>query len=187
MKSNDERIDARILVCAEDLLFQKGLQGWNMDQLASQAGLAKRTLYKIVGTKEKLIERIVMNKIFEIQHKLQNIVESEKDFFVALDEFICTYPNILGLASGKLGEIYLEYPAIEEQVICRRRELADYLYNFIQSGKDTGKIRQDVDVEILIQALQAILLHFIKHERDSTAFRNRLTIAMQYIFHGIRN
>nr|WP_255711527.1 TetR/AcrR family transcriptional regulator [Pelosinus baikalensis] len=172
--------------CAESLVFQKGLQGWNMDQLAAKAGLAKNTLYKIITSKEILLEKVIINKIKDLQWEVGQIIEKEAEYFAALDQILLVFPKIVGLYSDTFREVYNEYPAIEEQIICHRRELTQYIYQFIQKGKDAGKLHSEVDPETLIQTLQAVLLYFIKQEPDAVSFQQKLKISFGYILKGIQ-
>jgi AcrR family transcriptional regulator len=185
MKIHDPKIEERILVCAENLILDKGLRGWNMDQLAAQAGMAKNTLYKIIGSKEKLIEIIVFNKAEYSSRMMFNIIDNEPDYSVAMHKLFSVLPDFFGTYNKFLGEIFMEYPALEEKLIRRRQELSAVIYNFFQKGKDNGILRADVDPMILIETLQAVTHFFLRHKQDSASFEKDIKVAFEYVIYGI--
>ena len=79
MKYNDQNIEAKVLQKTFELLQKYGIRGWNMDMLSLQSGLSKNTLYKIIGSKEDLMERVTMNYYQEIYSQLTKILENAED------------------------------------------------------------------------------------------------------------
>lgn len=186
MKVYDKRIEERILNCTEELIFRRGLRGWNMDQLSAQAGVAKNTLYKIIQSKEQLVENVILNKIRSTQIEIKNILNDEKDYYTGLEKLFNQFPIMISLSSEVIREIYLEYPTIEEKVISQRTKLTQELLVYFQKGIKAGYLNQDLDPEILIQTLQALVLHFIKQEKDNANFEKKLQTSLGYIINGIK-
>jgi len=72
MKIHNEHIREKVNKCAKKLLYTHGVKGWNMTMLAAEAGLARNTLYKIIGSKEKLVETIVL---YQLRERAESILD----------------------------------------------------------------------------------------------------------------
>jgi len=76
MKYKDVRITDRVYSVASSHIFSTGLKRWHMEQLAEECGLTKRTLYKIVPNKEKMVEQVMLRFINSVQQgQLQKDLE----------------------------------------------------------------------------------------------------------------
>ncbi len=63
-KSENKEIIRRIHKVTLMLILKQGVKGLNMNELAKTVGVAKGTLYKIINSKEQLIQEIALH-IFE--------------------------------------------------------------------------------------------------------------------------
>ena len=160
MKVNDQLVQQRIYDRVRELISTRGLKGWNMDQLASEAGLTKPTLYKIISSKEELIENVIIDHIRSMQMRMLEITEQEKDCVRALEKMLLEYPSFF--QSGHvdyMSEVLMEYPAIEKKVLKHTDNITELLIRFIDFGLSTGQVRENVEPETLFNLLRAIV-HF---------------------------
>jgi len=74
MKSQNEHVIARVHEATVELLVSRGARGWNMDDLAANSGISKRTLYKIVISREAVVEKVVMDGLQESMDKILALV-----------------------------------------------------------------------------------------------------------------
>jgi AcrR family transcriptional regulator len=112
MKVCNEVIRKRIIQTTCDLLRRNGLKGWNMDILAHETGLAKNTLYKIIGSKEQLLEEVVISKMIQDLEHIDLITQEEKDYMTAVNKMIEKFID-LTKNNNFIPRIYFEYPSIE--------------------------------------------------------------------------
>lgn len=77
--TSDEQME-RILVAAEQLLAQHELDAHSMAEVAKQAGMSKRTVYGLVGSKavliEKIIERVALKALDLLDAKVSSTTEA---------------------------------------------------------------------------------------------------------------
>jgi len=186
MAKKVDNLKERLYKQASDYVFQRGIKGWNMDDLASGAGVTKRTLYKAIPSKEQLIEEVVLRFVQDVQGRISQIIESEPDYFTAMEKIIGNFPLFVDRLNSKImSDIFLEYPEIEEHVYQRRDELTARLVSFFKSGIDRGYLRKDVRPELVLQMFQAFVLYFIRfasHEKD---YSGRMKSAFQCLLYGI--
>ena len=51
---------------ARKFIFEMDIRAWSMDMLAAEADITKRTLYRIVPSKESLVEEVMLEMTEEI-------------------------------------------------------------------------------------------------------------------------
>jgi AcrR family transcriptional regulator len=177
-------VQEKVTKVAMDMILKFGLRGLNMLELARSSGLAKATLYKIIGTKEDLVREIA----FKIFHKnITKILEPYRvydDPVKASQEFIENYLSY-GIVGQRIliQQIYKEYPLIELDIDEKYKNEINIVYKKYSEWQKQGLIRQDINVEYCIDALQSLndvylLCQFSEEEiieRLRTAFRCLIT------------
>jgi len=169
-----------------DLLFTSGVRGWNMDTLAKRAGLSKRTLYKIIPSKEKAVEEAILRMIRDIQSRVRAHIEEGPDFPGVLDRLMEDFPAMIAsLDPARLFEIFTEYPGIRKTVILRREELTASVRSFFQKGVDQGYLQEGSDPGIIVEIIQALVLYYKTTPSMAWDSGDRLRKAITHIKHGL--
>ena len=138
-----------------DMMMKYGLRGLNMIELANECGLAKATLYRIIGTKEDLVREIAF-EIFEVNIiKMLEPYRTEDDPKKATQEFLNNYFNYAFQGQKILTQqIYKEYPLIEKEVDKKFEHETKKVTQRYLDWQSAGLIRQDINVYYCIEALQ---------------------------------
>jgi len=187
MKFNDVNIEQRVLEKTADLILKKGIKGWNMDQLSDEVGLAKNTLYKIIGSKEVLVEKVVLEFIISVQKQLVSVINNEKDYLTTFQKIINLFPMLLNnLYTDFMQEIFIEYPTVEKSVRSHQDEITKSIINFIGKGIEEGIIKNDITKEFMFEIFQALVLHFIKSGVKGEELSKKLTTSFNCIIDGVR-
>ncbi|MBR1420061.1 MAG: TetR family transcriptional regulator [Selenomonadaceae bacterium] len=181
MKYRDESIEQNVVQKALAILDRRGLRGWNMTELADETGLAKNTLYRIIGSKEKLMEQIAEFHCEKIYAKLMQILEEDGEFFTKLEKLVETYVELTPIY---FAEIFREFPRIESTISEKNSEARKKSIQYIKLGKARGFIREDLDAEWIFDLLRAVGLHYRANESESER-REKIRFAFHCIFHGI--
>lgn len=74
------------------LIARRGSKDWSTAELTGECGLAKNALYKIIKTKEQLIETIVIKQIDATIGLTTDIIKREDDYKSAALRMIETGP-----------------------------------------------------------------------------------------------
>ncbi len=154
-KSDKAEIHEMVTKVAKDMMMRYGLKGLNMVELARECGLAKATLYKIIGTKEDLVKEIAFEifdmNIIKILEPFKTIDEPVEATRVFLDNYL-NYAII----SQKIliHQIYKEYPLIEKDVEEKYEDEIKIVNQCYVDWQKRGLIRQDINVEYCVEALQ---------------------------------
>jgi Bacterial regulatory proteins, tetR family. len=154
-KTDKIEIQERVTHVAMEMMMKFGLRGLNMVELARECGLAKATLYKIIGTKEDLIRQIAF-RIFGVNFiEMLEPFRTIEDPVKATQEFLDNYFDYAIQAQKILvQQIYREYPLIEKEVDQEFKVEIDFVANRYKEWQKEGLIRQDINVDYCLDALQ---------------------------------
>ncbi len=187
MKINNLEIEERILKKTHDLILSRGLRGWNMDTLAKECGLAKNTLYKIIGSKETLFEKIVMRQLSKNLKTVDRMIQGTDDYSKISISIPKKFSRLVsGFDVKALNLIYLEYPGIEKKAKKLMRDLGSNLISAIRKGQENKTVRDDVKPEFIFEIIKAVSDHYILHsDLEGEEFEKAYTKAMLCLNEGI--
>lgn len=186
MKFNDKQSEQRVLEKTVELLFRRGIRGWNMDQLAAEAGLAKNTLYRIIGSKEQLIERVTLDYCRRGHLRMVEIMDREDGYLEALEAMAEEFPEHMNsIYADFLQDVFLEYPGLEKAVRSYRDEMTMRITDFIRRGIVEGYLREDLQPESVFELLQAIILFFVKASFKGPELSGRIREGFRCLLYGI--
>jgi AcrR family transcriptional regulator len=185
-KKNDQNIRDNILLIAEKMLLNYGIKGWNMDSVAQEAGIAKNTLYEIISSKEQLIEDVVINRLKNNVEVIVEIFKNEPDFEKAcnlgskhLARTISAYDLVI------LPQVFREYPKIREKFRFIGRKLATSIHNYINKAKKEGTVRKEVDNDVVINCVTAIINYLLSENYQRKDFESSVNKGISYLLKGI--
>jgi AcrR family transcriptional regulator len=166
-------------------LNTKGVKGWSMDQLATASGLAKNTLYKIIGSKKDAILDVINRDMNEVQHHLKERLKTEADTIMIedlIDTFLLTFSKLHG---KYLTEVLLEYPGNGPQIERQIQEMRWLLAELFELVKERSHLRADIDIELLFNCLRGISTELIRLGHTGESFAEKSRIAYGYLLKGI--
>lgn len=185
-KSDRIEIHERVTKVAMDMMLKFGLKGLNMVELACESGLAKATLYKIIGTKEDLVREIAF-EIFNVNIiKILEPYKSIDDPAKATQEFLDNYLNY-AIAGQKvlIQQIYKEYPLIEKDVHEKyEREMSIVSQRYFE-WQEKGLIRKDINIVYCVDALEALNEVYVAASYSEEETIDRLRTSFRCIFMGM--
>jgi AcrR family transcriptional regulator len=75
----NQEVKSKILDVARNKFFTFGIKGVTMDEIASDAGIGKATLYENFSSKNILVQEVINEKILEMETYLNTITTSLKE------------------------------------------------------------------------------------------------------------
>lgn len=188
MKTKNRALEERVMKCAASFISDYGVRGWNMNDLAAAAGITKRTLYKIISTKEELVREIVFSNIHESREEFFAKLNAEPDYEGYINLIAETIPEFLKNSYiNRYRDILNEYPEIEREIVLEREKAFSRMREFFQRGIDRGYLRSDSSPDQIQQMLQAILIYFVKYSESQEQATVKIRLALKYMLHGCVN
>ena len=185
-KSDKAEIHEMVIKVAQNLMLKYGLRGLNMLELAKECGLAKATLYKIIGTKEELVKGIAFEifkvniiKVLEPYRNFGEPIEATKLFLDNYFNYAITAQKIL------IQQIYKEYPLIERDVEEKYEEEMKIVSKRYFEWQEKGLIRKDINVDYCMDALQALNEIYITGPYSEKETIDRLRTSFRCLFRGM--
>jgi len=182
MKVDNLQTQERVLETAKNMMLEYGLKGVNMDKLARQCGVAKATLYKIIGSKQELITKIAVDFFADTFGHLFESILSKNSYqnFTKTD-----IESLASLAIGKMRviqkQVFLEYPMIEKQF---SENMEGYKNQFIAKFvllQARGEIIKDITPESIYRFFRTIFMQMVTSSYSDPEVKSQL-IEMYYVF-----
>jgi len=165
----------RILEQASKHFFAHGFRGVSMDDLATELGMSKKTLYTRFDTKQQLLEAIIDEQFRKVNEDCERILAaSGSDFSETLQDFLtCTQRNTAEIQPPFIKDVRQEAPEIFQRIERHRRGVIErHFGELMRRGRAAGFIRKDIPaaliIEILLAALEAIVNPVRLEEFDLT-------------------
>ncbi len=141
----------KILKKSEELFLQYGLKSVTMDDLASQLGMSKKTLYQFVENKGDLIEQIIDLHISDEKAFMESTRATSKD---AVEEMILVARhNIQELKKLSPTVIYDLKKYYQHLWLLIEQLESEHTFDFIKSnierGMNQGVYRADINADII--------------------------------------
>ncbi|MCJ7553948.1 MAG: TetR/AcrR family transcriptional regulator [Ignavibacteriaceae bacterium] len=130
----------KIIEQIEDKLFREGFYKTTMDDVASELGMSKKTIYKFFPSKEDLVMAIAKHFMNSLKNKIVPALNSDKNAIEKLAELI----NILATVSEKVStkrmeEMKKHFPGLWNEIDSfRTRMMYGNITKVIEQGKAEG-------------------------------------------------
>ena len=159
---NDTR--ARILRLDRAAFFSRGYSAVTMDELATELGMSKKTLYLHFTSKDAILRTIIQDLGEEIRAEANTLLGNRTlNFAEKLRGFAEGMAQRLQLLTPHtLRDLQRHAPALHELVNEMRQRNIPYVFGrFVEEGQISGMVRTDLNsafaVEFYLQAIQGLL------------------------------
>ena len=181
----------RILTSAEELFLKYGYSKSTMDEIASEAGVSKKTLYTCFLTKEELMRELILKMGSTAKDKIDDIFSEKETNFIEklrlLLDFIRTqYSKFDG---PLLTDLHKNIPDLWEQINGYTEvNVKSYIIELLETETKKEIITKDLNRELVSVMLLSTLEKLTKY-KDSINTRlsseQVLESILKIIFSGI--
>jgi len=177
----------RILNKARELMFQTGVKHVTMDDLATQLGISKKTIYQFFKDKDALVSSVVefelANHALICNQSMEAADNAVHEIFLLMNVIQEMFNRMNPLA---LFEIEKYYPLAFDKI---KKHKDDFIFSMIsanlEKGITEGLYRKDVDITILSKyRLETSLIPFNIHVFHPSKF-DMLKVNLQIIEHFV--
>jgi len=159
----------RVLDAAIDEFASHGFMQASLNRVVQRLGIAKGSIFKYFGTKERLFHIIFDHAVSLVRHTLRQVKQDTagQDFFQRIREsllagirFIERHPRIYRIY---LKMIFQEdFPLRAEFLQQVHLFSAEYLKPHVEAGMARGDLRPDLDVDMTVFFLDALMDRFLQ-------------------------
>ena len=159
---NEKQVE--ILQVAEQLFAEVGFDGTSIRDIAQKANINIAMISYYFGSKEKLLESLVLHRISAMSLQLENLLQENLSPIQKIERYVvyyvdrinsnrCMYQILHFELSNKKREINLD---TFTQVKNNNLKL---ISNIIQEGQEQGLFHQDVNVALIPPIIIGSLIH----------------------------
>ncbi len=148
---DEEKVKGRILDRTEERIFSEGLVTLTMDDVASDAGVSKKTLYRLVPSKSDLILMVVNRRIDGVERKQRAILEDPNlDFREKVDGLIRVVTKVLvQIGSKGVRDLIKQTLDVWEAIRRRRLGMMKRMLILLEEGRREGQVRGDIPTDFI--------------------------------------
>ncbi len=157
----------RILELAREKFFTHGFSKVTMDEIATELGISKKTLYKHFSRKEQLLDEIMDLTLAKIRSGAEEIVCDQRLHFVEkLESFVAFISsNLARLKQPFLSDLQKNAPQVWQRVRAFRKEMIHTRFaNLVAEGMQAGTFRTDVNSKLVVLVIFSALDTIINPE-----------------------
>ena len=160
---NDKQIE--ILQVAEKLFAEEGFDGTSIRDIAKMANVNIAMISYYFGSKEKMLEALVLSRITDMRLQLENLYNENIPPFAKVDRMVelyitrinknrCIYQILHSEFSNKKRE--LNFEGFTEM----KKSNLETFRNIIKEGQDSGDFQQDINVALLPPIIMGTYFQF---------------------------
>ena len=175
----------RILNKAHELFNRYGIRSVTMDEIASQLGMSKKTIYQSFANKDELVDAVVTDHITTNENRCTiDIINAEN----AIHQIFLTMDTVQEMLRDLNPTIFNDLQKFHPASFAKLNHFKDlFLYEFIatniETGKKEGLYREDLDTDILTKL--RINTMFLPFDQDVFPYGryNLVTVETEMIEH----
>lgn len=152
MRMTDTEDKQRIVDVSSRQFMENGISKVTLDEIATELGMSKKTMYKFFPSKEDLLRAIVHAMMNGVRLRVEAVVNSDKPFLEKAPQLLAVIGHQISTMSKQfLLDLQRFAPALWKEIdeFRRQRILTSVRKMFIQAQEE-GVFRKDLDIELFI-------------------------------------
>ncbi len=153
-------IGDRILLASRNQFFRYGYSKVRMDEIATELGISKKTLYNYYSGKEDLLRSVLKDFACDVDYAHGIVDESNCDSFVrGLRSFVMTLASMMGQITPQfVRDLNRTAPHLWEELFDWRAQAIDKTFTkLMQQGQQIGAIRSEWSASELSQTYRVVV------------------------------
>ena len=142
----------RIVEVSSRQFMENGISKVTLDEVATELGMSKKTMYKFFPSKEDLLKTIVHVMMNGVRLRVEAVVNSDKPFVEKAPQLLAIIGHQISVMSKQfLIDLQRFHPQLWKEIDEFRREriLTSVQTMFVQAQAE-GVFRKDLDIELFI-------------------------------------
>ena len=174
----------KILQVAMKAFIEHGVKAVKMDDIASQVGISKRTLYEIYDDKEELLFQGVSYYDGQREKQFRDFVKKADNVMDIILELYRLKVNETRSVTPLFYVDIRKYPKILRYMEEKRERSRGELSKFFLRGLHEGYFRKDINYQLAVHLFDAIGQYIMKHMLIETfsfeeLFNNMLLVSLR--------
>lgn len=175
MELNEKQI--KILEIAEKLFAENGFDGTSIRQISKEAGINIAMISYYFGSKEKLLEALLLYRNADFKMELEIRVSKEQDFLKTVDDIVELVVKRIHRNRRTYKIIHFEYSNENRKIdfdkyIDQKKSNYELVENFVALGQEAGVFSKEVNTSLIMPTVLGTYFHFYYNKRFFRALHN---------------
>ena len=168
MEWNEKQI--KILEIAEKLFAENGYDGTSIRQISKEAGINIAMISYYFGSKEKLLEALLLYRTGDFNMELEFVVSKEQDLLKTVEDIVELVVKKIHRNRRTYKIIHFEYSNDNRNIdfdsyIQQKKENYKLIENFVTRGQEEGAFAKNINTELIIPTVLGTYFHFYYNKR----------------------
>ncbi|MGH2664340.1 TetR/AcrR family transcriptional regulator [Flavobacterium sp.] len=169
-----------ILLVAEKLFSEHGFDGTSVRDIAKEANINIAMISYYFGSKEKLLEKLIINRISGLRLEMENLFKENLTPFEKIDRLIELYITRLNQNCRMYQIIHFEIASKKRDINYEsfndvKRTNLEALKRIIDEGQEKGLFTKNIDVALIAPTIMGPYFHFQMNKPFYTEILNLKT------------
>ncbi|TVR83437.1 MAG: TetR/AcrR family transcriptional regulator [Saprospirales bacterium] len=179
----------KIMAHAGSVFFRQGIKTVTMDELCSEMGISKKTLYVHFENKEELVGEVVgdfirstMETVYFLMEGASNSVEG---FCEIADHVFMTISRI---SPAMIHDIRKYYPSIWDDIQeFKRRSIENMVFENMKRGIAEGLYREEINPDLVMRFYLTVILNMNDEELFPTTLSDPASVYSGFVNYHLRS
>ncbi|MHC1717586.1 MAG: TetR/AcrR family transcriptional regulator [Acidaminococcaceae bacterium] len=181
-------IEEKVILAALEEIKLHSLR-FTMDDITARLHMSKSSLYKLVPTKNKLVEEVVDYLSVSFNRQQQNILNGKGDIDNKVMDLLRLHTASFPLADNTMNkDLQINYPELWKRWLNVQQVGVDVLLELLREGRAKG-IYKDVNLNVVRQALLAVVTNVTDNrflQQNGLTYSEALETVAIIVLDGIR-
>lgn len=163
MEFNDKQIE--ILHVAERLFAEEGFDGTSVRDIAKKANINVAMISYYFGSKEKLLEALVINRIGSMKLRLENLLQEDTTPIEKIEKLVVYYINQINTNRSIYQILHFEFATKKRDINTDaftkvKKSNIKILESIVKEGQEQGVFQPNINVALISPTIIGSLIYF---------------------------
>ncbi len=175
----------QIIKAATDQIKKYGFRRFTIEDIASDLGISKKTIYKYFEGKDQIISAVCSTHMKMKKERVLMVLATGGTWFDKMMGLVCTDSKRDEADVQLVLELKRYFPEEWKKQEVMSACLAEYMKDFLRQGIISGDIRPDIDIDVLWTIINGSFEALCDAEFNELSPKQVLTAMSKVFLHGI--
>jgi AcrR family transcriptional regulator len=160
---NDKQI--HILQVAERLFAEHGFDGTSIRMISKEAGINIAMVSYYFGSKESLLEKLIIYRTRDLKLKLENVLKTETSPIIKIENYVNLYIEKMDCNRDLYQILHSEVSSPKRAIDLKgfsevKKSNLETLKNIIELGQNQNLFKKDINVALITPTILGTYFHF---------------------------
>ncbi len=163
--SNFNEKQIHILQVAEKLFAEHGFDGTSIRMISKEAGINVAMVSYYFGSKESLLEKLIIYRTSDLKLKLENVLKTEASTLIKIENYVNLYIEKMNCNKNLYQILHTEISSPKRAIDLKafsevKKNNLETLKNIIELGQNQKIFKKDINIALITPMILGTYFHF---------------------------